>query len=234
VFSFTAPAGLRSCCGTRTDGADRGAEGRNELDADAFALDLHRLGGVRFGDFTLKSGRRSPIYIDLRCLISHPETLRAAGEVLADMLKCLQFDRIAGLPYAGLPLAVSASLATGVPMIYPRKEAKDYGARARIEGEHHPGEVVAVLDDVITDGGAKLELVAPLLDAGLVVRDVVVLVDREQGGRLVLERAGYRLHAAFTLRELLDALRRHEAIDGPTHADVLNYLQAESTRSAAP
>ena len=85
---------------------------------------------------------------------------------------------------------------------------------------------VALLDDVITDGGAKLELVEPFLAEGLVVKDFVVLIDREQGGRAVLEARGYALHAVFTLREVLAALRRGEAITPQCYQDVIAYLNA--------
>jgi uridine monophosphate synthetase len=115
----------------------------------------------------------------------------------------LTFDRIAGLPYAALPIATAISLQTGWPMIYPRKEAKDYGTKAQIEGAHAPGERVAMIDDVVTTGGAKLEALEKLHSAGLVVEDLVVLVDRESGGAESLREMGVALHAAARLRDLL-------------------------------
>jgi uridine monophosphate synthetase len=189
-----------------------------------FALELFRIGGVKLGDFTLKSGRKSPVYVDLRVLVSSPSVLRMAGEALLPVLERLRFDRIAGLPYAGLPIAVSASLAGNLPMLYARKEAKDYGTRKLIEGAYEPGMTVALLDDVITDGGAKLELVTPFLQEGMKVRDFVVLVDREQGGADLLRSKGYELHSVFTLREVLEALRLGEAITPEQYAEVMDYL----------
>lgn len=197
-------------------------------ETDRFARELHRIGAVRFGEFTLKSGRRSPIYVDLRGLVSYPEVLRLAGRLLVDQLAPLRFDRIAGLPYAGLPLAVAASLEGGLPMIYARKEVKDYGTRRLIEGDWTPGQTVALVDDVITDGGAKIELVAPFREAGLTVRDVVVLVDREQGGREALQAAGLRLHALLTLAELMSSLREQGCVDEETCAEVARYLESGS------
>jgi orotate phosphoribosyltransferase len=162
--------------------------------------------------------------VDLRGLVSHPSLLRAAGEALAGVLKSLTFDRIAGLPYAGLPLAVAASLAGDYPMLYARKEAKEYGTRRRIEGDYRAGQTVALLDDVVTTGGAKLELAEPFLEEGLLVRDFVVLIDREQGGREALAERGYLLHSVFTLRQVLDVLHRRRAVSDVEYGTVRDYL----------
>jgi uridine monophosphate synthetase len=194
------------------------------MEVDALAAELFRIGGVKLGDFPLRSGRRSPVYVDLRPLVSHPGVLRMAAEALVGVLRGLEFDRIAGLPYAGLPLAVAVSLAADVPMLYARKEIKEHGTRRRIEGDYAPGMTVALIDDVITDGGAKIEGAAPYLEEGLRVRDVVVLVDREQGGRAALAAAGYRLHAFATLREVLAALRRRELIPEAEYERAREYL----------
>lgn len=164
---------------------------------------LSASGCVKFGDFTLKSGKQSPIYLDLRQLIAHPEMLARAAAAYVPLLKGLKFDRIAGLPYAALPIATAISLQTGWPMIYARKEAKAYGTKAQIEGAPKAGERIAMVDDVITTGGAKLEALEKLRGAGLVVEDLAVLVDRESGGAESLTAAGLRLHSAARLRDLL-------------------------------
>lgn len=168
------------------------------------ADDLLEAGCINFGEFILKSGLKSPIYIDLRLIVTYPELLRGVGAAYLPLLEKLRFDRIAGLPYAAIPIATAISLAGNYPMIYPRKEVKAYGTRAEIEGEYHPGETVVVIDDLATTGGSKFEAIEKLTGAGLAVRDVVVLVDRQSGAKQSLAEAGYAMHAVLTIGEMLD------------------------------
>ncbi len=174
----------------------------NEL--SALADGLLSAGCIKFGEFTLKSGLKSPIYIDLRQIITYPKLLEQIGAAYLPILQRLTFDRLAGLPYAAIPIATAISLAGNYPMIYPRKEVKTYGTKAEIEGEYHAGETVVVIDDLATTGGSKFEAIEKLTGVGLVVKDVVVLVDRQSGAKESLVQAGYSMHAVLTINEMLD------------------------------
>ena len=165
---------------------------------------LLEAGCIKFGNFTLKSGLQSPIYIDLRQIITYPKLLQQIGAAYLPLLKDLKFDRIAGLPYAAIPIATAVSLQGNYPMIYPRKEVKTYGTKAEIEGEYHAGETIVVIDDLATTGGSKFEAIEKLTGASLIVKDVVVLVDRQSGAQESLAQAGYFMHAVLTISQLLE------------------------------
>jgi len=170
----------------------------------ALADGLLNAGCIKFGNFTLKSGLSSPIYIDLRRIISFPKLLAQIGEAYLPLLRNLTFDRLAGLPYAAIPIATAVSLQGDYPMIYPRKEVKTYGTKAEIEGEFHAGETALVIDDLATTGGSKFEAIEKLTAVGLVVKDIVVLIDRQSGAKESLEQAGYSMHAVLTITQLLE------------------------------
>jgi uridine monophosphate synthetase len=175
---------------------------------------LLEAGCVRFGRFTLKSGILSPIYIDLRRLVSQPDVLAQVASLYMPILRSMEFDRLAALPYGGLPIATAISLQSGWPMIYPRKEAKDYGTLAEIEGEYEPGERVVLIDDLATTGESKFEAIEKLKSAGLQVVGVVVLINRQSGASEALEAAGVPMKYVYTLTELLDLWEMTDMVPG--------------------
>lgn len=189
------------------------------------ADELLEAGCIKFGEFTLKSGLISPIYIDLRRIISYPGLLQKIGEAYLPLLKKLKFTRLAGLPYAAIPIATAVSLQGNYPMIYPRKEVKAYGTKAEIEGEFHEGETALVIDDLATTGGSKFEAIDKLTAAGLKVTDVVVLVDRESGAKESLEQAGLHLHAVLTITQLLDHWEKSGKIEKSKIDETRKFLK---------
>jgi len=191
----------------------------------SLADELLSAGCIKFGEFTLKSGLKSPIYIDLRQIITYPRLLQQIAEVYLPILRPLSFDRIAGLPYAAIPIATAISLAGNYPMIYPRKEAKSYGTKAEIEGEYNAGETVVVIDDLATTGGSKFEAIEKLTGAGLVVKDIVVLIDRQSGAKESLAQAGYSLHAVLTIGQLLDYWEETGKVETDKIGATRNFLQ---------
>jgi uridine monophosphate synthetase len=144
--------------------------------------------------------------VDLRLLVSNPRLLRRTSDLLAERAQSLPFDVLAAIPYAALPIGVVVSLTLDVPLIYPRKEVKNYGTERCVEGAFQPGQTALLIDDLITHGQSKLEAIALLEEAGLKVKDILVLVDREQGGQEGLDARGYAVHSMMTLSQILDAL----------------------------
>jgi uridine monophosphate synthetase len=193
------------------------------------ARNLFEAGCVQFGEFTLKSGLKSPVYIDLRQLASHPELLFQIANAFSLIIESLTFDRLAAIPYAALPIGTAVSLQGNWPMIYPRKETKDYGTKANIEGEYEQGERAVVIDDLTTTGSSKFEIIETLSSAGLHVQDIVVLIDRESGAAETLKRAGLRLHTVFTLSQLAEILLDKELITTQQNHAVKEFIKESAT-----
>jgi uridine monophosphate synthetase len=187
---------------------------------------LHRINAVKFGEFTLKSGMKSPIYIDLRVIISYPDVLKLISQAMSELIResKVQYDILAGIPYTALPIATALSLHLNKPMIYARKEVKEYGTKKKIEGAYAAGQTCLVIDDLITTGDSKFETIAPFEQDGLKITDIVVLIDREQGGKKKLHDNGYALHSVLTLSEIVDHLVQNGTINKDLERSIRDFL----------
>jgi orotate phosphoribosyltransferase len=158
------------------------------------------------GDFVLRSGKRSSFYFDKYRAVTRPDLLRPLGEAIAAAVAEHEPEavRLAAPELGAVPLAAAASLASGLPFVIVRGEAKGYGTANRIEGAFEPGECVCLVEDVVTSGGAALEAIQALREAGLRVSNAVCVVDREEGGADALARQGVRLRPLYRAGSLLE------------------------------
>lgn len=176
-------------------------------------LDLHTVKAIKFGKFKLKSGVISPYYLDLRVLVSFPYLLELTAEIFWEAMRTLYFDVVVGVPYTGIPIATTIAINHNQSMVFTRKEQKKHGITRPVEGEYHKGQKAVVIDDVITNGASKMETIKPLEKAGLVVEDIVVLLDRGQWGPELLQDKGYRCHCIFDMNDIFQTLLKHNKID---------------------
>jgi orotate phosphoribosyltransferase len=195
------------------------------------ADELWHLGAVQFGDFSLGTAVHSPVYVNLRLLVSNPSALREAAEVMLDEVRTLQtmrhphlasYDLVAGVPFGGLHLATAFSLLSGTPLIYlhPGKE----GTENTIEGKYESSQTVLIIDDLITGGRSVVQTAVRLEAAGLVVKDALVLLDRQHGGRERLKREGINLVSILTLEAVLRYLGAISKIDTEWYFKSMEYL----------
>ncbi len=187
---------------------------------------LHTIGAIKFGSFKLKSGLTSPIYIDLRLIVSYPKILAAVADEIWKLISGLEKTCICGVPYTALPIATAISLQQDIPMIMRRKEVKEWGTKRAIEGSFQAGDRCVIIEDLVTSGSSIFETIAPLEEEGLIVRHAAVLIDREQGGAQNLMERGYQLHSVFKLSSIIYDLAKDGVIDPQTRSSVLEFLEA--------
>jgi uridine monophosphate synthetase len=191
---------------------------------------LHSSGCLKFGSFRIKSGAFSPYYIDLASLLSSPKDLCTVTDIAANSIKRIttstRIDKLASIELKGALLLASIGYRTGLPCTVVRKEEKTYGATGRIAGaEVTRGERILFFDDVVSEGLSKLEGIRPLEQLGAKVENIMVVIDREQGGRENLENAGYRVHSLARISELVDSLSQSKHISKEQSDAVLNYIK---------
>lgn len=195
------------------------------------ALGLFGIGAIKFGKFRLKLHEEnpdaplSPIYIDLRIMRSFPDVMDSAVKVYGELSYGLKFDLYADVPTAATPVVAVLSHETRIPMISPRKGEKKHGIKSPIDGVFNKGQVALLVDDLITKADSKLETISVLEENELIVHDVVVLVDRGQGGSQELSKRGYGFHSAFNLKELLKFYLDDSKITKNEYEQTIFYLE---------
>lgn len=197
---------------------------------------LWDVGAVKFGDFTIgRTTEHSPIYVNLRLLVSNPQALARAAGVMLEEIQTLQtmrhpqvgeYQRVCGIPFGGLHLATAYSLRSRVPMIYMHPAKEHNGARVFVEGQYTPEETVLLIDDLVTSGGGIVETAHFLKsNAGLFVKDVLVLLDRQEGAKELLKRRGYNLISILGLDTMLTYLMAKELIEEPQYKSSMEYIE---------
>lgn len=185
---------------------------------DPLILELYQKNMIKFGDFTLKSGKKSVVYLNLREMIAYPVLFKTISDRIFSQLPAnIHPELICGVPYSALVLASYLSAKHNIPMLLRRKEAKAYGTKQQIEGVFQPGQSCILIEDVVTTGISILETAKDLLSQGIKITDVLSLINREEGGVENLAKEGITLHAVFTLKEILQALDQAGKIERHYH-----------------
>ncbi len=192
---------------------------------------LNKIGALKFGAFKLTSGKISPYYIDLRIIPSFPDAFQKICNLQTSFIKkeigVKSFDRIAGIPIAGIPFASLIAYNLKKPFLYIRKGVRLHGRKRRIEGILTPGDRVLLIDDLITTGLSLVEAMKAIEAEGGVTTDAVVLLDREEKGKEKLDKNGIKLHALLKMSEIANRLYEIGAIDEVQLKTILKQIKKE-------
>ncbi len=198
--------------------------------ADKVANALYQSGCIKFGSFKIKSGATSPYYIDLARLLSLPQSLCSVAESAADKIRSIMMqervDKLASIELKGALIVPSIACKLNLPCVIVRKEEKAYGVTGRIAGaEVNKGDSILFFDDVVSEGLSKVEGVKPLQELGAVVKHLLVVVNREQGGKENLERLGFKVHALATISEIVNSLYQQKHLSQEQTDEILDYIR---------
>ena len=197
---------------------------------DKVANALYLSGCLKFGSFKIKSGAISPYYIDLARVLSSPKQLCAIAEVAAETVRKImaadKIDKLASIELKGALIVPSIACQVNLPCVIVRKEEKAYGVTGRIAGaEVVKGDNILFFDDVISEGLSKIEGIKPLQELGANVKHLLVVVNREQGGKENLEKSGYHVHALAKISEIVNSLYKNKRISEDQAGKVLEYIK---------
>lgn len=190
-------------------------------------IDLYEIGVFQFGNFTLKTGISSPMYIDLRRIISRPKLLIQIAQLMGKNFLYIPVDVICGVPYTALPIATVISIEYQIPMVLKRKEGKNYGLKRLIEGIFEKGSRCVIIEDIVTSGSSILETKQELTKEGLIVKEAVVFLNRNQGGEQKLLEKDVKIYAVCTLLEVLDILLQSKKINPICFDRVMDFLNTK-------
>lgn len=202
--------------------------GKENIDFEEVAQALYKSHCLQFGDFILKDDSHSPYYINIRNIRSFPQQKQVLVRAFAQLIDGLQFDLVADIPTAVTPVVSSLTDKIYKPQITPRIDAKSYGSGKLIDGVYLPGQTALVFDDVISSSKSKFEAIKILKNCSLEVNDVVVVVDRQQGGGEELLKYDYNLHSIFTIAELALICTKSKILEGSQLRSMIAFLEANS------
>lgn len=189
---------------------------------------LYEVGGIRFGEFTLTSGKTSPYYVDLRIVPSHPDLFEKFTDICVAILKGEvedEVDRIAGVPTGGLPFATLVAYKAGYPLIYTRKRKKSHGRKKAVEGVLEDGDEVVLVDDITTTGGSIRDAAEMIRGEEGSVHHAIVMIDREEGAEENLREEEITLHTGLKISEIVRHLRNASVLDEGKYSLIMNYLK---------
>jgi orotate phosphoribosyltransferase len=192
---------------------------------------LYLSGCIRFGSFKIKSGANSPYYIDLSRVLSVPKQLctiaEVASEKIMEIAKEEKIDKLSSIELKGALIVPSIACQLNLPCVIVRKEEKGYGVTGRIAGaDVKKGDNILFFDDVVSEGLSKIEGLKPLHQLGANVKHLLVVVNRQHGGKENLEKLGYRVHALATITEIVDSLSQDKHISKEQAEKVSEYVKS--------
>lgn len=194
-----------------------------------FAVFLHQNNAIKFGDFTLSSGKKSSYYVDLRIVPSFPHQFRKMVKglqaLISDQIGYDNFDCLASVPTGGLVIASALAIETVKPLVYVRSQPKEHGTSKSIEGKIEKGAKILIVDDVATTGGSVSNAITQLKEAGTKITDAYVVINRMEGADKLLQSQGVKLHSLTNILEITEILHKENLVSKQVLENVKNQIK---------